>query len=93
MMMDTREYFTGADILLDVPDTGTLIVTLQVRAIHKEDLSCNRQYQAADIIAVIAPQTTAVFHKPTYPQRAITGAPALLKRSYTQADQLLIQRE
>jgi hypothetical protein len=93
MTMDTREYFTGADILLDVPGTGTLMVTLQVRAMHKEDLSCNRQYQAADIIAVIAPQTTAVFHKRTYPQRAITGTSPLLMRPYTQANQPLIQRE
>jgi hypothetical protein len=93
MMMDTREYFTGADILPDVPGTGTLMVTLQVRAMHKDGLSCNRQYQAADIIAVIAPHTTAVFHKPTYPQRAIIGTPTLLKRPYTQADLLRIQRE
>jgi hypothetical protein len=93
MMMDTRAYFTGADILLDVPDTGTLMVTLQVNALHKDGLSCNRQYQAADIIAVIAPQTTGVFHKRTYPQRAVIGAPTLLVRPYTQADQPLIQRE
>jgi hypothetical protein len=93
MMMDTREYFTGADILLDVPGTGTLMVTLQVRAMHKEDLSCNRQYQAADIIAVIAPQTTTAFHKPTYPQWAVIGVPTLLKRPYMEADQPLIQRE
>jgi hypothetical protein len=93
MMMDTREYFTGADIPLDVPGTGTLIVTLQVSALHKDGLSCNRQYQAADIIAVIAPHTTAVFHKPTYLQRAIIGTPTLFKLPDTRADQPRIQRE
>jgi hypothetical protein len=93
MTMDTGEYFTGADISLVVPGTGTLLVTLQVRAIDKDGLSFNRQYQAADIIAVIAPQPAVVFNRHTDPQSTITGAPALCKLPYTHIDQPVIQRE
>jgi hypothetical protein len=93
MTMDTGEYFTGADISLAVPGTGTLLVTLQVRAIDKEGLSFNRQYQAADIIAVIAPQPAEAFNRHPYPPRTITEAPTLCKLPYTHIDQPFIQRE
>jgi hypothetical protein len=93
MTMDTGEYFTGADISLAVPGTGTLLVTLQVRALNKDGLSFNRQYQAADIIAVIAPQPAVVFNRHTYPQRTILGASTLCKLPYPHAYQPFIQRE
>jgi hypothetical protein len=93
MMMNTREYFAGADISPDIPGTGTLEVTLQVRAMHKDGLSGNRQFQAADIIAVIAPQNLKVFSKPTYPQDVVAGKPTLFKRPYMQTGQPVIQRE
>jgi hypothetical protein len=93
MTMDTGQYFTGADISLAVPGTGTLMVTLQVRAIDKDGLSFNRQYQAADMIAVVAPQRAVVFNRHTYPQRTITGAPTLFKLPYPHTYQPIIQRE
>jgi hypothetical protein len=93
MTINTGEYFRGADISLDVPETGTLLVTLQVRAIDKDGLSFNRQYQAADIIAVVAPQPAVVFNRHTYPQRTIIGAPTLCKLPYTHTYQRIIQRE
>jgi hypothetical protein len=93
MTMDTGQYFAGADISLDAPGTGTLLVTLQVRAINNDGLSFNRQYQAADIIAVIAPQPAVVFNRHTDPQRTIIGAATLCKLPYTHIDQPVIQRE
>jgi hypothetical protein len=92
MTMDTRQYFPGADIALVVPGTGTLLVTLQVRAIDKDGPSFNRQYQAADVIAVIALQPTVVFDR-HYPQRTIIEEPTLFKLPYTHIDQPVIQRE
>jgi hypothetical protein len=93
MTIDTGEYFTGADMSLGVPGAGTLLVTLQVRVIDKDGVSFNRQYQAADIIAVIAPQPAVVFNRHPYPQRTITEAPTLCKLPYTHIDQPFIQRE
>lgn len=91
--IDTRKPFTGADIELDVPDNGTLVVTLQVRAIHKDSLACNRQYLAADIIAVITPQTPKVFKEYTYLQRVILQRQLLLIPTYIHAYRPVIQRE
>jgi hypothetical protein len=93
MTMDTGQYFTGADISLVVPGTGTMLVTLQVRAIDKDGLSFNRQYQAADMIAVIAPQPAQAFNRHTDPQRTIIGAPTLCTLPYPHIDQPFIQRE
>lgn len=69
--IDLREPFTGATCSLDVPDTGTLVVTLQVRGLHNECPSANKQYLAADIVAVMEPKAPKHFHKRTYPQQAI----------------------
>jgi hypothetical protein len=93
MTMYTGECFRGADISLGVPATGTLLVTLQVRAIDNDGLSFNRQYQAADMIAVIAPQRAVIFNRHPYPQRTITGAPTLCKLPCTHSYQPVIQRE
>lgn len=53
MIIDPATPFNGADIPLDVPGNGTLIVTLQVRGIHQDHVSSNRRYLAADIVAVM----------------------------------------
>lgn len=90
MIIDTREYFTGADLALDIPGAGTLVVTLQVRAMRKDGPSSDRQYLAAGIIAVIAPSPLKVFNKRTYPQQI---PQPLLKRPHTQGYQPVIQRE
>ncbi len=54
--IDLEQPFTGADLSVDVPGKGTLIVTLQVRTFLKDGISYNRQYNAADIIAVTGDQ-------------------------------------
>ena len=93
MMINTREAFTGANIALDVAGAGTLVVTLQVRAMHKDGPSGNRQYLAAEIIAVQEPQTLKVFDQHTYPQWAILQPELSLSLTYAPAYQTIIQRE
>lgn len=85
MTIDTREFFGGADIGLHVPGNGTLVVTLQVRALHTN----NRQYQAAGIIGVLPPQTLKVFS--TYPPQRIIVHQHLFKPAKTYHP--VIQRE
>ncbi|TWV96896.1 hypothetical protein [Chitinophaga pinensis] len=55
IMIDSQEPFKGTDIPLYVVGEGTLLLTLQIRAIHDNGLSCNKQFLAADIIAVVPP--------------------------------------
>jgi hypothetical protein len=93
MLIDAQSSFAGADVLLDIPGAGTLVITLQVRGMHKDGPSCNRQYLAADIIAVQEPQTPGSIRRTTYPQRAISQQENTLKLTYAQASQTIIQRE
>ncbi len=51
--IDLRKPFSGADLTIDVPGTGTLLVTVQVRTFFDDAVSQNRKYTAADIIAVV----------------------------------------
>ena len=93
MMIDTCEAFTGANVALDVAGAGTLVVTLQVRAIHMDGPSGNRQCLAAEIIAVQEPQTPEVFDKRTYPQWAILQPELSLNLTQAPTYQTIIQRE
>jgi hypothetical protein len=95
LTLDLREPFAGATCCLDVPHTGTLIVTLQIRGLHNEVPSANKQYQAADIVAVMEPQPTKRFHKRTYPQQAMLyqQSMALLNSADERFLQSFIQRE
>ncbi|WP_109698573.1 hypothetical protein [Chitinophaga deserti] len=54
--IDLEQPFAGADLSVDVPGKGTLLVTLQVRTFLKDGTSYDRKYNAADIIAVIGDQ-------------------------------------
>src|SRR5690606_9836572 len=71
LSLNPGETFAGAALDVDVPGRGTLIVTLQVRAMYGKDASRNRKYLAADIIAVKEPGATEVFQQPpsTFHQR------------------------
>ncbi|PWV55882.1 hypothetical protein [Chitinophaga sp. S165] len=71
MEIDPHEPFSGADVALDVPGKGTLIITLQVRGLLKDGPSANRQYLAADIIAVMAPQMPVTTNRHNYRHRII----------------------
>lgn len=72
--IDPREPFHGADIALDTSGEGTLVVALQVRGMHKDGPSCNRQYLAADIIAVVTPQIPKPVKIHTHAQRTVYEA-------------------
>jgi hypothetical protein len=93
MTIATREAFPGADVLLDVPGSGTLIVTLQVIGLYKDQPTHNKKYQAADIIAVIPPQTAKRFKKSTYPKGTVAQSEALCNPAYKAPYQPIIQRE
>lgn len=92
IMVDLREPFTGTTCLLEIPDTGTLVVTLQVRGLHHEGPSANKQHQAADIISVMEPQAPKRFHKRTY-QRQTIQQEAVLSPADERFLRSFIQRE
>jgi hypothetical protein len=90
--IDPRAFFEGADISLDVPGEGTLVITLQVIGMQKDFPSSNRQYFAADIVAVEIPQEPKVFNKPGYPQAGLTPETAS-NPVYSYAYLPVVQRE
>lgn len=59
LLIDLGQPFTGADLQLDVPGKGTLVVTLQIRSRINGEFSGNRKYRAADIVAVVEDQPPA----------------------------------
>jgi hypothetical protein len=92
MIVDPSSPFTGADIPLDIPGTGTLVVTLQIRGMYKDRLSNNRQYQAADIIAIMETPIPVFFSKRE--RKQVIGDPEnALVGLHKQAYPLIIQRE
>ncbi|PWV49067.1 hypothetical protein [Chitinophaga sp. S165] len=93
MNIDLRQPFAGADVSLDIAGSGTLIITLQVRGIHNNEISGNRQYLAADIVAVKELQLPVSFKKSVYPQRAVLWPEMPLCATYVHAHQPAIQRE
>ncbi|MGO4293584.1 hypothetical protein [Chitinophaga sp. RAB17] len=89
LMIDTDTTFQETNVSLDVPGQGSLVVVFQVRAMYKDGPSRSRQYTAADIIAVAAPQVPKYAKKRTPPKRTIL--PSLL--TYTHAYPAVIQLE
>jgi hypothetical protein len=71
LMLDTDATFQETNVSLDVPGKGSLVVVFQVRGMYKDGPSCNRQYMAADIIAVAAPQIPKQANKRNYPKRRV----------------------
>lgn len=60
--------FDGAELDIALPGKGTLIITLQVRACKGSQVTGDRRYMAADVIAVTAPtvqQAVRKHKKPT----------------------------
>ncbi|MGO4292384.1 hypothetical protein [Chitinophaga sp. RAB17] len=81
--------FQETNVSLDVPGEGSLVVVFQVRGLYKDGPSNSRQYMAADIIAVAAPQVPKYAKKRTYPKRTTL----LPKLTYTYAYPAIIQLE
>ncbi|HVI45828.1 MAG TPA: hypothetical protein VM802_13220 [Chitinophaga sp.] len=96
LMVNTGESFKGAACDVDIPGKGTLVVTLQIRAMHDSTPSCNRKYLAADIIAVLPPQSISQIphtqRSPKQPELVLL-LKEILSPASAQPSTLLIQRE
>ena len=71
MVIDSQNPFNGADIPLYVSGEGTLLVTLQVRGLLQDGVSANKQYLAADIVAITAPAKPQRRKIHTHPTRTV----------------------
>ncbi|MGO4289233.1 hypothetical protein [Chitinophaga sp. RAB17] len=89
LMIDPDTTFQETNVSLDAPGEGSLVVVFQVRAMYKDGPSNSRQYMAADIIAVAAPQVPKYAKKRTYPKRT----KLLPNLTYTHAYPAIIQLE
>ncbi|MGO4292136.1 hypothetical protein [Chitinophaga sp. RAB17] len=89
LMIDTDTTFQETNVSLEVPGKGSLVVVFQVRAMYRDGPSRSRQYMAADIIAVAAPQVPKYAHKRPNPKRKIL----LPNLTYTYAYPAIIQLE
>ena len=58
--IDPAASFEGIMLPVDVPGTGTLVITLQVRAMQGNKISANKKHLAADIIAIQPPQPQVI---------------------------------
>ncbi|WP_109694087.1 hypothetical protein [Chitinophaga deserti] len=89
------QYFEGADMQVNVPGKGTLIVVLQVRQFKDGDDIGNRRGYAADIIAIVEEEqkeTVITKVKPVHEPSHPSVSPVLTTLS-AQNRQVLIQRE
>jgi hypothetical protein len=93
LSIDACSSFEGINVPLDVPGDGTLVVTLQVSGMQKDGVSCNRQYLAADIIAVAEQQTPNLSQNPTYPQWNTLQSQTTPDLPYAHAYASIIQRK
>ncbi|TWW01358.1 hypothetical protein [Chitinophaga pinensis] len=89
LTIDAARPFTGTDIAVNVSGKGTLIVTVQVTGMTKDRPSCNRQYMAADIIAVMPPLMYKRIHHITYPNPLRLSQNLSADSVYTQGHQLM----
>jgi hypothetical protein len=88
LILDTDATFQETNVSLDVPGEGSLVVVFQVRGMYKDGPSSNRQYMAADIIAVAAPQAPRHVNKRAYPRRTILPSHLTYTRIYPSVIQL-----
>jgi hypothetical protein len=95
LIIKTGEAFAGAELSLDVPGDGLLMVTLQVRGLYNELPSGNMKYMAADIVAVVPPEPKKVIRNVVYPQyKRLQNVPSLMVFSaHEGCGQAFVQRE
>jgi hypothetical protein len=62
--IDMTVPFNGAMLPVEVSGTGTLIVTLQIRAFNGNSITANKQHLVADIIAIQTAQIKTTVHTP-----------------------------
>ncbi|ACU64056.1 hypothetical protein [Chitinophaga pinensis] len=92
LTIDPARPFSGTEVPINITGEGTLLVTMQITAMSEDRPYCNRQYLAADIIAVVPPGVQNKVHNITHP-----AAPTIQHLSvgggYTPIRQLVVQRE
>lgn len=93
LIIDTATPFQGKNIILDVPGEGTLVIVFQIRCLHGNSISGNRQCMAADIIAVSPPQAPACFSPHTFPAQAIRQPPRIACPVFASSGKQPLQRE
>jgi len=93
MRLDMHTPFDGTNIPLNVPGEGTLIVTLQMMGMLKDGVSANKQYMAADIIAVVTPPLPKCIKVHTHPMQAISTESPHLPPSHADAYETIVKRE
>lgn len=92
-MIDPTVRLERTNVAFNVPGEGTLVVTLQVRGINNEEISSNRRYLAADIIAVAPPASQTILTRRSYPAYTTSPAVRALRLACTYTDRHLIRRE
>jgi hypothetical protein len=93
MMIDPQPTFCGTNIPLYVPGQGALLLTIQIRGVNQENLTCNKQYTAADIVAILPPLLPKRFKTHTHPIRTITQSHPALPSLLVHYQTAGIQRE
>jgi len=93
MTIDAQSPFAGATIPLHVPGNGTMTLTLEVAGMLSDGPSNNRQYMAADIIAVIPPPVPKTIKKRTHPKRAVSQSTLPSNLTQHHSSKTHIQRE
>ena len=95
MYIDPAQPFEGAELSVDVPGKGTLLVALQVRMYMNGEITHNRKYTAADILAVLENQAQEAAPAKTHPRKTLSRLlPAQPGKPATAADwQAIVQRE
>jgi len=93
MTIDPAVPFTGASIPLYVAGEGTLMLTIQVRALLKDGPSGNKQYLAADIVAVIPPPKPKRVKVHTHSQHHMVQVPLQDTAAHTDTCLPVVQRE
>lgn len=93
IIMDPGRPFPGTSIPFNVAGEGTLILTVQVRQIHKDGATANRRYQAADIIGMVPLQMPRPYIIHAHPQKILVQIHSALTETHTGSSLAVVQRE
>ncbi|WP_109698202.1 hypothetical protein [Chitinophaga deserti] len=95
MTIDLEQPFNGADMSIEVPGKGTLLVVVQVRLIGENGAVGDRKWFAADILAVVEDQQPELSLPQAQPQKKLSAVPAKATRkaASSQNQKTVIQRE
>ncbi len=83
MTIDLEQPFNGAEMSIDVPGKGTLLVVVQARQFVKDGDIRDRKWYAADIVAVVEQQQPEASLAKPKSHKKLTGIPAMPSRKAT----------